>query len=190
MLRRSLVALATCIAALASLPVAAASAADDEGEASFDGETIELDDGSWDGARACAVLADGVECFATEAEMNAWLAAGAGAVSGSAEGQTFQRGALSQVATMALSCSSTLRLYEHGGFSGRTLFFSSRAQWFNLGDYGFSNRTSSFRVGACTSYLADYNNGGGGWFPGSGVFASVSVMSGWWNDRINSIYLV
>ena len=73
MFRRSLVALTICIAALASLPAAAASAADDEGEASFDGETIVLDDGSWDGARACAVVADTVECFATEVEMNAWL---------------------------------------------------------------------------------------------------------------------
>ena len=91
---------------------------------------------------------------------------------------------------MALSCSSTLRLYEHGGFTGRILYFSSRAQWFNLGDYGFANRTSSFRVGACTSYLADYNNGGGSWYPGSGAYASVSVMPGCWNDRINSIYIV
>jgi hypothetical protein len=182
------VALTICVAALASLPVSAASAADDEGEASFDGETIDLDDGSWDGARACAVVADGVECFATEAEMNAWLAGGA--VAASPEGQTLPRGAFAQVATMALSCSSTLRLYEHGGFTGRILYFSSRGQWFNLGDYGFANRTSSFRVGACTSYLADYNNGGGGWYPGSGAYASVSVMPGYWNDRINSIYIV
>ena len=190
MFRRPLVALAICITALASLPVAAASAADGDSEASFDGETIVLDDGSWDGARACAVVADGVQCFATEAEMNAWLAGGAGASGAAAEGQSFQRGAFAQVATMALSCSSTLRLYEHGGFSGRILYFSSRAQWFNLGDYGFANKTSSFRVGACTSYMADYNNGGGGWYPGGGAFASVSVMSGSWNDRINSIYLV
>jgi hypothetical protein len=190
MFPRPLVALAICITALASLPVAAASAADGEGEASFDGETIVLDDGSWDGARACAVVADGVQCFATEAEMNAWLAGGAGAAGAAAEGQTVQRAVFAQAATMALSCSSTLRLYEHGGFSGRTLFFSSRAQWFNLSLYGFANRTSSFRVGACSSYMADYNNGGGGWYPGGGAFASVSVISGSWNDRINSIYLV
>lgn len=190
MFRRPLVALAICITALVSLPVAAASAAEGEGEAGFDGGTIDLDDGNWDGARACAVFADAVECFATEAEMNAWLAAGGGAGGAAAEGQTFERGAFAQVATMALSCSSTLRLYEHGGFGGRILYFSSRAQWFNLGDYGFANKTSSFRVGACTSYLADYNNGGGGWYPGGGAYASVGVMPGSWNDRINSIYIV
>ena len=171
MFRRPLVALTICIAALASLPAAAASAADGEGEAGFGGDTIDLDDGSWDGARACAVVADAVECFATEAEMNAWLAAGAGE-SGSAGSQTSQRQAFAQVATMALSCSSTLRMYEHGGFTGRILYFSSRGQWFNLGDYGFANRTSSFRVGACTSYLADYNNGGGRWYPGSSARTS------------------
>ena len=81
----------------ASLPAAAASAADDEGEASFDGGTIVLDDGSWDGARACAVVADTVECFATEVEMNAWLAGAGG--SGSAGSQTSQRQAFAQVAT-------------------------------------------------------------------------------------------
>jgi hypothetical protein len=190
MFRRPLVALAICLTAVASLPAAAASAADAEGEATFDGETIVLDDGSWDGARACAVVADGVQCFATEAEMNAWLAGGAGAGGAATEGQTFQRAAFAQAATMALSCSSTLRLYEHGGFTGRILYFSSRAQWFNLGDYGFANKTSSFRVGACSSYMADYNNGGGSWYPGGGAFASVGVISGSWNDRINSIYLV
>jgi hypothetical protein len=187
MFRRPLVALAICITALASLPAGAASAAEGESEASFDGGTIVLDDGSWDGARACAVVGDSVACFATETEMNAWLAGGAGSGGTGAEGLTLQRASLAQAATMALSCSSTLRLYEHGGFTGRILYFSSRAQWFNLSDYGFANRTSSFKVGACTAYMADYSNGGGSWYPGGGAFASVGVMPSSWNDRISSI---
>jgi hypothetical protein len=191
MLRRLLVASATLLAALAALPAASASASAerDQTEATFDGTTITLDDGTWEGADACAVVGSAIQCFASEAEMNAWLAA-AGVDAGLSASPQRTSVVRSSLAAASLSCSSSLRLYENAWFGGRTLYFSSRAQWFNLSAFGFANRTSSFRVGACTSYLADYDNGGGAWYPGSGAYVSVGAMSGSWNDRISSVYIV
>jgi hypothetical protein len=187
---RSKLAAALVVVACSVVPAAQALADDaDPSTAEFEGHTIELSDGSWDGARACAT--DGVEtrCFANELELNAWLAAGTPAPGGSI-GSSFRPASISGMLSEALTCSTSLRLYEHGGFGGRILYLASRALWFNLANYGFSNITSSFRVGACSSYLADYSNGGGSWYPGSGAWASVPVMINAWNDRISSIYLV
>jgi hypothetical protein len=192
MLRRTFVIFVAVIGGVGLLSQAAAAAGQEgEQEATYGDQIIELDDGSWDGAQACAVAGAEVRCFSTESEMNAWLTAAAGETAAPSSGGIGGLAAIVQMAAVAApSCSSTLRLYEHGGFGGRILYFSSRAQWFNLSDFGFSNRVSSFRVGACSSYLADYNNGGGSWYPGSSAWVSVGVMPSWWNDRISSIYLV
>lgn len=51
--------------------------------------------------------------------------------------------------------------------------------------------TSSYRVGACSPYFADYANGGGSWYPTSltGALSSYSSMTGGWNNRVSSIYI-
>ena len=72
---------------------------------------------------------------------------------------------LSSQAAASFSCATPLRLYENGGWWGRTLYFYSRGYWQNLGDYGFDNQLSSYIVGACWTYLAENNNGGGGLAP-------------------------
>jgi len=187
MLARLAVAGATVLAALAALPAVAS--ADDRGtEATFGGTTITLDDGSWDGATACAVVTEGIQCFATEAEMDAWLAKAVPAAV--APSPQLATGRTTMAAAAALTCSSSLRLYENSYFGGRTIFISARGQWHNLSAFGFSNRTSSFKVGACSAYLADLDNGGGAWYPGSSAFTNVAAMSSVWNDRISSVYLV
>ena len=52
----------------------AASGSLDPSLASYDGRVIDLDDGSWDGAAACATDGLSTHCFDSEAELDAWLA--------------------------------------------------------------------------------------------------------------------
>jgi hypothetical protein len=193
MLRR--VSLAVLISVVVALPAATAAAADapPTTSATYAGATIDLGDGSWDGASACAVVGDTTACFDTEAAMNAWIASAAASVPAAASpapAGTSRFAGRGTLATQALTCASSLRLYEHGNFGGRILYLSTRGRWSNLGSYGFDNITSSFRVGACTSYLAEYTNGGGAWYPGGSAYSSVGVMPGSWNDRLSSAYLV
>jgi len=187
MLRRSLalvVASAAAIVLPVALPLAHAGAATaDPSQATYDGRTISVDDGSWDGARACASDGVSTQCFDTEDEMDAWL-------TGSSGTPGVHAAVTPHVAALSLTCASSLRLYENGGFGGRVLYLASRGLWFNLRDYSFDNKVSSFAVGACSSYLAEYANGGGSWYPGGGANASVPVLASGWNDRISSVYIV
>ncbi len=73
-------------------------------------------------------------------------------------------------------------MYEHTGFSGRTLRFRERGHYQDLADWGFAGQTSSYRVGSCPVTLRD-----AGWtsYPGwTGAGASASSMSSGWNDRV------
>ena len=97
----------------------------------------------------------------------------------------------------AASCSTPLRLYEHGEFnyngtvSGRTLSFYDRGYWQNLTDvsFNFNDKTSSYRVGSCNAHLAEHTRGEGYWYPGNtNAWYSEGVMYSGWNDRISSIY--
>ncbi len=146
--------------------------------ATYAGHTITINAGSWHGARACATDGLATTCYASEAAMQRALN----------QGSTTANPA-SSVRPASSSCSSALRLYEHGGFGGRVLYVTSRFLWLNLGNYSFNNITSSFAVGACTSYLAANSNGGGTWYPGGSAWQSVPVMPNSWNDRISSVYL-
>ncbi len=189
MFRRT-IATAALVASCVLVPVATAAADDaDPSTAAYDGGEIELADGGWDGARACAVIDETSQCFASEAEMNDWLATEASASNPGSGLSALGSGRFEAPSAYALTCASSLRLYEHGGFGGRVLYLSSRGLWFNLRDFSFDNKTSSFKVGACTGYLAEYSSGGGGWYPGSGAYASVPVMYSSWNDRISSTYV-
>ncbi len=142
--------------------------------AGFEGRRIDLST-NWEQARACLVLrqAGVVECFRSSADMEA----AAGPIT-------------SEFAAAGYSCSSPLRLYEHSGYSGRQLMFFDRYYWQNLPDYGFNDQTSSYRIGACYSYLAEHSNGGGGYYPGPiAPWSNVAWMITSWNDRVSSIYL-
>ena len=142
----------------------------------FDGREISLADGNWEGAEACLIDVgnDIAECFTSEAAMNervADLETAAGA-------------------TRAASCSSSVRLYD-GSFAGQVLYLSGRGLWINLSIYGFSNRTSSYKIGACSSYFADYSNGQGSWYPtgATQAYDQATAMNSGWNNRVSSIYI-
>ena len=171
---------------LAAGPAGAAGSGDpsaDPSLASYDGHTIDLDDGSWDGASACASDGRTTRCFDTEAELDAWLA-GTPAARRRAVRRRWSgrqrcspapaRCASTRTAASAAGCSTCRR-----GGCGST----SRS-------YGFNNITSSFVVGACTVYLADGTNGGGSWYPGGYANSVVPVLASGWNDRISSVYVV
>ena len=155
--------------------VAPALAGTAPGLALFEGTTIDLAEG-WGDAEACLVwrAAGAVECFTTAAAM------------------TEREVELSQsltVAAAAASCASPLRLYENSWYGGRQLSFWDYGYWQNLGDYGFNDRLSSYKIGSCYAHLAEHSWGNGWWYPGNtGPYHWEPGMSSGWNDRASSIY--
>jgi len=91
---------------------------------------------------------------------------------------------------MLAQCSTGLRLYDGTGYSGSVLVILDRSLWINLSSYGFDNRTSSYKVGACSSYFAENSSGGGSWYPTSATEAwdQDSSMQTGWNNRVSSVY--
>ena len=147
----------------------------------FEGEVIDLAAG-WGDAEACLIWSDvGVaECFRDEAAMDARIA-----------DLEKQLGLSGGAARRSSQCSGYLRLYDGYYHTGQVLYMRDRLQWINLSAYGFSNRTSSFKIGPCSSYLADYNWGGGSWYSTSATqtWDVVYVMASGWNNRVSSVYI-
>lgn len=186
-----------------STPVAATPSLATPWLATFDGEVIDLRQG-WGRATACH--SDGIttECFATRVEMERSIAATTGAdpVLGDPVGdpvlgdQVEDSGPDGVVAGFAggpssrYVCSSTLRLYTGLSYSGSVLALSSQGQVLNLALWGFSNVTSSYKVGACSSIFYDGTAGNGSVYPGStGAYAQYTSMWSGWNDRISSVFI-
>ncbi len=143
----------------------------------------------WEGAGACVVWADVLEvpeCFDTEADMNrriGELETETSASVGSPGGGI--------AATTGASCASYLRLYDGTWYTGAVLYLRGRWQWFNLADYGFDQRTSSYVIGACSARFADRRNGSGDRYPTSLTEAydvAPTMLSGWNND-VSSVYI-
>lgn len=144
----------------------------------------------WEGAGACVVwpeILDVPECFDTEeqvdrriAQLEAELAIPSFGVA--VDGITAASGS---------SCASYLRLYDGSWYTSAVLYLRGRGQWFNLADYGFNQRTSSFKIGACSAWFADWANGGGTWYPTSQTEAYdvAPTMTGGWNNDVSSIYI-
>ncbi|PKV82826.1 hypothetical protein [Streptomyces sp. TLI_146] len=172
-------------AALATAPLAQADsgpAVKTAGTAArFEGRTIDLSK-DWGAAKACTIWRSQgvVECYRTQKEQE----------------QAATKLARLRTESVALaSCSTPLRLYEHGEFNyngsvnGRTLSFYDRGSWQNLTDYGFNDETSSYRTGSCGAHLAEHIGGQGYWYPGNtNAWYSEGVLYQGWNDRISSIY--
>jgi hypothetical protein len=116
------------------------------------------------------------ECFASEKELDDRLLA---------LGQE-KSGSLARLA----NCSTGLRLYDGTGYSGSVLVVLDRSVWINLSIYGFDNLTSSYKVGACSSYFAENSSGGGSWYPTSATEAwdQASSMLAGWSNRVSSVY--
>jgi len=151
------------------------------GVAMFEGRRIDLRDG-WGEAEACADWgrSQTIECFRSEEEL----------LQRAAElGMTGQGNTL--LASSSSTCPSALRLYDGLSYTSSVLYLYKRTIWINLSDYGWSNRTSSYKVGACPSYFADYSDGGGSWYPTNltDAWDSYSSMVSGWNNRVSSIYI-
>jgi hypothetical protein len=145
--------------------------------ASFEGGWINLAEG-WGEATACT--SDGITtaCYRTEAEMNA--------ASNPVVGAT----ARSLAIVPLLTCASSLKLYRSTSFTGAVLQLTSRGVYTNLSTYGFDNDTSSYQVGACTSYFYDGASGGTPLYPGTTTANSsaTSMLTGW-DNRVSSVYI-
>jgi len=161
------------------------SAADSTGgaQATFGGQTIDLASG-WGGAQACLVGpgAGVVECFATVAEMKAAEATlGLGSSPVPAAGS----------ASPAASCTGDVELFSGASYTGRELDDWDDGVWANLSVFGFADTTVSFQGGACQFYLAQGTNGSGSWYPGyTGPYGASPNMGLYWNDTIQSVYIV
>lgn len=171
--------LVAALAAVTATP--AGGTADREGMALFEGRVIDLRDG-WGDAQACIATDtnEPARCFSSEQDLLAAIR--------SNESPT--QSVVKEVAA-ASTCSSSLRLYDGNNYTGAVLYLSTRTTWINLSSYGFSNKTSSFRVGACPVYLADLSNGGGDWYSTSASTAgkvAATMLSGW-NNRVSSVYI-
>lgn len=172
LIRRTFAAIALCGVAI-PVGTAAAGDADPPGViASFEGELINLAE-DWGEAHACAIAVDGARCYRSEADMDA------------AEGVMPEPGGRVPLA----NCSSKLRLYDGTSYGGEVLELQTRTVLHNLAGLGFNNRTSSYKIGACSAKLFDTTTGVT-LYPGStgaGVWAS-SMQSGW-DNRIGSVII-
>jgi hypothetical protein len=145
----------------------------------FEGRTIDLRDG-WGEAGACTTDGVTTECFRTEKQMDEYLA--------NPVGELVQ--AVLGVIGIQSVCSTTLRLYANTFYGGSALAISTRFAVSNLATWGFSNVTSSYKVGACAATFYDGDNANPPVYPGStgaGVF-SVSMLAGW-DNRVSSVYI-
>ncbi len=167
----------------ASASTASANAPSENGIATFDGQILDLSQ-DWGSAEACFVWEQQgiVECFASEAAMDAWIAGIDDATPAVASGG---------ITPAAVTCSGYLRLYDGTSYTGQVLYLRDRAQWINLSTYGFNQKTSSFKVGPCSSIFADYNNGGGDRYPTylTQAYDQASSMLTGWNNDVTSVYI-
>ena len=134
----------------------------------------------WETASACVVNDEGAICFTTEAEMNAYLASAT--VSAATSGPI----------ALAATCGSSLRLYDGTSYAAPVLYLNSAGTYLNLSAYGFDNRTSSYKVGACSSLFYSGSSGGGSLYPTSLSQAydqSPTMLSGW-NNALSSVYML
>ena len=179
------VALVIAAMMLSTLPAAAGNADSDLSDPStalFEGQVIDLAEG-WGEAQACLDWGSNtvVECFRSETEL----------LDRVSELEASASTAPSPLGARSSTCSSSLKLYDGYFYTGSALYLYRRSTWVNLSSYGWANRASSFKVGACSSYFADYSNGGGSWYPTSGTQAwdVASIMQSGWNNRVSSIYI-
>jgi hypothetical protein len=151
--------------------------------ATFEGTLIDLSQG-WGEAAACAVTDDGTTCYRTEAEMDAALA-----VSDPMAVTVASASIEASGATTSVTCSSSLRLYDGTSFTTPVLSLSTRGILISPAANGFDNKTSSFKVGACSAKLYD-GASGTNQYPGStAANVQASSMQSGWNNVISSVLI-
>lgn len=144
----------------------------------------------WESARACLVWPDAIdtpECFDTEKEMDRRIVELEKMTGDVPAVEAFGGG----VASSGTSCSGYLRLYDGSFYTGAVLHIRGRFQWFDLVAFNFNQRTSSFKIGPCSAYFADFAGGGGAWYPISQTEAYdvAAVMNSGWNNDVSSLYI-
>ena len=71
--------------------------------------------------------------------------------------------------------------------TGATVSFTTRGVPIGLSGYGFANKTSSYKIGACGAQLRDSSSI---LYPGStGANASANSMASGWDNRITSVQI-
>jgi hypothetical protein len=91
---------------------------------------------------------------------------------------------------LATTTSCPVFLYTGANYTGTSIGIYVYGQWLNLAQYGFDNATVSFIGNGCGFHLADYQWGGGYWYPGyTGPWGYSANMGGAWNDRVSSVYV-
>jgi len=162
----------------------------------YQGTPLDLAAG-WQGAQACLVwpeVLDAVECFSSEPELEARVVELGGILPGSRALPTAGpaiAGPGRFVATGS-SCSSFVRLYDGIYYTGASLWLNSRSIWLNLSALGFDQRTSSFKIGACSAYFADWAGGGGAWYPtwATQAYDVAPWMASGWNNDVSSVFII
>ena len=164
----------------------------DTGVVEYEGELVDLAE-SWGDAQACLIWEErGVSrCFDSEAEMDRFVAAleGRGTVGDVA--YSLEKAGTPAAERVVLRCPSSLKLYDGTSYTGAVLQLRDRKKWQNLSRWGFNQRTSSYKISACSAYFADYNNGGGGWYPTylTSAYNQWTSMTGGWNNDVSSVYI-
>ncbi|HWL44742.1 MAG TPA: hypothetical protein VNQ73_17505 [Ilumatobacter sp.] len=137
----------------------------------FEGRQIDLADG-WGDAQACHVDENGTRCYRTEAEMDL------------AE-QLDESGPM-----LLADCASSVRLYDGTSYGTPVVSLTLRGTYINLSAHSFDNKTSSYKIGACSSSFFDGTTGGAPQYPGATTAgASATSMASGWNNRVSSIYI-
>jgi hypothetical protein len=145
--------------------------------ATYDGHILDLRRG-WGTAMACHVdAAAKTRCFATEAEMDAFIDAGEPT-----------KGAAIRSSARAF-CGSTLRLYDAISYGVPVLSLNLRGAYIDLATLGFDNATTSYKVGACSSTFWDGVGGGAVYAGNTSANAQSPNMVTGWNNVISSVYI-
>lgn len=165
-------------------PPAGATEAEGDGEtamATFEGEAIPMDE-VWAVAEACVMWPDEtIECFRTVEERE----------EAENERPSTEDGLLSTMSsTLSSSDPCPVRLYALTYYGGTELTLTTRWQWHNLSLYGFSNRTSSFKLNECSATFRDGSNGSGTTYPGStSSWTWSTTMAFGWDNRVSSVWI-
>ncbi len=174
-----LLAVMICVSTASAIVIGApASAAGDKTttKAWFGDHWIDMAKG-WESATACAVSDSAAVCFATEREMDSYLASTATQVTSGA--------------AAAGVCSTSMRLYDGASYTGNVLWLSSQWTFLNLSNFGFDNMTTSYKIGACSSYFYSGASGGGSLYPiqNTEAFDQYSTMLSGWNNVLSCVYM-
>ncbi|GAA3165744.1 MULTISPECIES: peptidase inhibitor family I36 protein [Streptomyces] len=124
--------------------------------AAYQGRTIDLAKG-WQGAEACAVFAaDDIRCYATTAAADK-------ATGYRASTDPLRQNARAGAASIPACANGWVCLYQYSHGGGRRMIFNDD-YWDDLDNYGFDNRTSSWRNNqkkGDRAWLAQYRGGKG-----------------------------